>query len=90
MGSIIPPGRWLAVDGELNSDDFRVKVSQTPARFGGRYDLRKWFCEENELFRAGGRTYALTNQWGLGVLSQLDELIAMLPVGTVAYAKASE
>jgi hypothetical protein len=87
---VIPPGRWLSIEGELSSDDFRARLSKMPAKFGGRYDVRKYFCEENELFRAGGRTYALTNQWGLGILSQLDELIAMLPSGAVAYTKAGD
>lgn len=90
VGSVIPPGQWLSVDGEFSADEFRAKASMLQAKFGGRYDLRKYFCEEEQLFRVAGKTYALTNQWGLGRLSQLEELIAMLPPGMVTYAKTSE
>ena len=90
VGSVIPPGRWLSVDGELNSTDFRAKASALQAKHGGRYDLSRYYCEDDQLFRVAGRTYALTTQWGLGSLAQLDELIAMLPPGTVTYVKAIE
>jgi hypothetical protein len=90
VGSVISPRKWLSVEGEVGSDEFRAKASTLQAKLGGRYDLRKYFCEDEELFRVGGRTYSLSNQWGLVVLSQLDKLIAMLPPGTASYAKASE
>jgi hypothetical protein len=90
VGSVIPPGRWLCVPGELDSDEFRIAATSLQGKMGGRYDLRKYFCEGEELFRVGGKTYALTNQWGLGGLSRLDELIALLPKGGVVYAKATE
>jgi hypothetical protein len=58
VGSVIPPGRWLSVEAELRADEFRVKASALQAKLGGRYDLRKYFCEDDELFRVSGRTYA--------------------------------
>lgn len=90
VGSVIPPGKWLSVEGEVGADDFRSKASTLQGKFGGQYDLRRYFCGDNELFRSGGRTYTLTNQWGLGALWQLDELIAMLPPSAITYTKAAE
>jgi hypothetical protein len=90
VGSVIPPGRWFSVDGEVNADGFRAKASTMRGKNGAPYDLDRYFCDNDQLFRIAGRTYALTNQWGLGDLSQLDVLIAMLPPGTVTYAKTSE
>lgn len=90
VGSLFPPRKWLSVEGEVNSDEFRVKASTLQAKLGGRYDLARYFCEDDELFRVGGRTYSLTNQWGLGALSELDELIGMLPLGIVAYTKSND
>jgi hypothetical protein len=90
VASVLPPGRWLSVEGEVDAEGFRAKASTMQGKLGAQYNLRKYFCDDDELFRIAGRTYALTNQWGLGGLPQLDALIALLPSGSVSYAKAIE
>ncbi|MBK9169950.1 MAG: hypothetical protein IPM24_21155 [Bryobacterales bacterium] len=90
VASVIPPGRWISVEGETSAEEFQAKAASLETKFGGRYDLRRFFWEDDELIRAGGRTYALTNQWGLHGLSKIDELIALLPPGTLHYEKSAE
>jgi hypothetical protein len=92
IGSVLPPSRWVAISGELSTEDFQIQLSKLTAKNGGKYVVKKWFYEDGELFRANGKTYSLTNQWGLGVLPQLDELVALLPTGNpqITYEKEKE
>jgi hypothetical protein len=90
IGALISPTKWLSVDGELSAQDFREKASKLQAKLGGRYNLRRYFCDDGELFHAAGRTYALSNQWSVNSIAVVDEVIAKVPVGTVTYVKASE
>ncbi len=56
--------RLISVPGELPTAEFAsaLKRMQTPR--GRRYDARRYFCGDDELFRVRGRTYAFSNQWG--------------------------
>jgi hypothetical protein len=90
ISSVIPPRKWLSVDGELTAEEFRARASTLQTKLGGRYDLRHYFCEDDELFRINRRTYVLSNQWALDSLSQLDALIGLLPSGTITYRKAND
>jgi hypothetical protein len=67
---------WLAVDGSLNASEFGVQASQVTTS----YDPRRWFCEDDELVHADGKTYAFSNQWGgagwLKAMSLLKEKYA--------------
>jgi hypothetical protein len=31
---------------------------------GGNFSRRRWFCEDGELVKVNGKTYAFSNQWG--------------------------
>jgi hypothetical protein len=74
----------------VDAEEFREKAANLQAKLGGRYDLRRYFCEDGELFHASGRTYALSNQWSVNTISIVDQLIALMPSGTATYSKASE
>jgi hypothetical protein len=90
IASLVPESKWISVDGELTADKFRDEVSKLQAKLGGKYDLRRYFCEDGELFRIAGRTYALSNQWSLQTISLVDELIARLPAGSLSYFKTPD
>jgi hypothetical protein len=88
---LVPPNKWISVDGELSAEEFRAKASNLQAKLGGTYDLSRYFCADNEVFPIGGRTYALVkNQWGLNTIPVVEEVIAKLPPGTVSYVKTTE
>jgi len=85
------PNKWISVQGELTADEFRDKASMLQAKLGGKYDLRRYFCDDGELFHIAGRTYALSNQWTLDTaIAVVDQVIADLPPGSLSYAKTSE
>jgi hypothetical protein len=90
IASLIPPNKWISVEGEIDAEAFREQAADLQAKLGGRYDLRRYFCDDSELFHASGRTYALSNQWRVNTISVVDQLIALMPPGLARYAKASE
>jgi hypothetical protein len=88
VAALLPPRKWISVAGELTGERFQEAASKLKAKLGGKIELRRYFCADEELFRTEGRTYALSNQWGLSTISVVDELIAKLPTGCVSYTKA--
>ena len=85
---MVPPKRWISVVGDLTPEEFQEEASKLQAKLGGKYDLRRYFCDDGELFQIDGRTYALSNQWSVTTIPVVDEIIAQLPAGTVTYVKA--
>ena len=60
---------FAGFDGELDSSGFieRVKAEKSD-------QAAKWyFARDDELFRYGGKTYALTNQWGKNTVERALE-----------------
>lgn len=55
---------FAVADGELSAEEFSVHLPGDKSR--------RYFRRENELIRANGKTYALTNQWG----TQTEEAVA--------------
>lgn len=91
IGAMIPPNKLLVVDGNLTADEFRAQASTLRGKLGASYNLRKYFCDsDDQLFHANGRTYALSNQWGLPDLEFLNALIELLPAGSVRYTEEAE
>lgn len=53
-----------AVDGIVGYDDFVERATLSRADIGKRFDPIRWFCGDDQLVHFGGRTYALSSQWG--------------------------
>lgn len=71
--------------GELSSADF-ISAQRLSAANGGRsFEPRRFFCEEDELLRRDGKTYAFTNQWGDGCTEAIDLLIQAFPNYDISY-----
>jgi hypothetical protein len=59
------PGRvWCVVDGRVDSTEFERLASEMSSSAGTSFDRRRWFCGEDELIQANGKTYAFSNQRG--------------------------
>jgi len=54
----------MSVDGEVGQDDFMRLAHQTRNARGYAFDPIRWFCNDGDLVRVRGRTYAFSNQWG--------------------------
>jgi len=56
---------WASTDGELDESTFRVAMEEQRRRAGKQWDASRWFRAEGELIHCDGKTWALTNGWGL-------------------------
>jgi hypothetical protein len=52
-------------------------------------DPRRFFSDEDEIFHAGGQTYALSNQWGTSTEDAARNIIKLLPAGTIKFRPMS-
>lgn len=55
---------WYSVGGEVNAAAFKVSAAKKSSVTGPIFDPRRWFCDEEELCRVDGTTYAFSSQWG--------------------------
>lgn len=55
---------WYFVDGEVDAEEFVARAMAKSAAGGPRFDARRWFGQDGELFRIDGKTYAFSDQWG--------------------------
>ena len=79
IAAMVPPNKWISVEGQLTAEEFQERAATLQAKLGGSYNLRRYFCDDDQLFHVDGRTYALSNQWSINTISVVDELIAKLP-----------
>ena len=72
---------FVSFDGTLDSDQFATELMKQDK--GGTAPITKrYFCRKEDLIYEGGKTYALTNQWGLRTIKAVDSIIS-LPVNSV-------
>jgi hypothetical protein len=66
---------FRSADGQLASVEFVAAVSALRAAQGKPFDAIRYFCADDELIQHGGRTYALSSQWGGWTQDALDTLL---------------
>ena len=57
---------------------------------GAVYDARRYFLDDADLFHSDGKTWALSNQWSIDFIPDLDELISKYPEAKISYFVASQ
>jgi hypothetical protein len=70
---------FLVAEGNLDSAEFTETMKVVRAGQGRVFDERRWFYSDDELIHYSGRTYAVSNQWGLGTDATIATLIARFP-----------
>ncbi len=56
-------------------------------------DKRRYFCDDDELIHSSGRTYAVTNGWGVKAFQAIQNILAKYPdkgVRCEKHTKAKE
>jgi hypothetical protein len=79
------PRPWVQVDGEFDAAGFQDAVAAEQAKGGPRVDLIRCMCDDDELLRFGGRTYALTKMWGTNTIPSLEALRERFTDATFHY-----
>ncbi|MEI7460447.1 MAG: HNH endonuclease family protein, partial [Pirellula sp.] len=63
---------FCSLDGIVTSSQF---VAQQKAKVDSG-DKRRYFCDDDELIHSSGRTYAVTNGWGVRSLQAIQNILA--------------
>jgi hypothetical protein len=66
---------FCSVDGTVSSQEF---ISQKKAKVDSG-DKRRYFCDDGELIRSNGKTYALSNGWGNRTFQAIQRIIEKFP-----------
>ena len=86
----IPEGKWLVVDGRASTRESFVDLVRTKLGPDKFLDERRWFLNDDELFRDDTSTFALSNQWtGPDVLSIIDLIKERHPQLGIWYGPTS-
>ena len=65
-------------DGELSGEQVRERIMQDDP--GGKVPrTKRYYCDDDEVFHSGGRTYAVSNQWGTKTLEGASALARAFP-----------
>jgi hypothetical protein len=80
--------RWLKLPGSLSEAEFREKAAEVRTPAGLPYKLSRYYSKEDQLFRVGGNTYALSNQWSHARVEEAADRIAVgFPELKLSYEK---
>lgn len=70
---------FRSAPGHLDAKAFVAAVTAEQQRAGKTFDASRYFCADGEVLQVGGRTYALTNQWGGSTADSISALLAAFP-----------
>lgn len=85
----IPRGKWLVVSGNCETQaEFEAKLQVEPEAGTRTYRPSRWFSADDQLIRAEGKTWCLSNQWGDTTLPLLDEIAARFPQLGLRYERS--
>ncbi len=59
-----PANVWYSVEGTADCTRFAKLASEARAACGANFSSARWFCADDDLAHANGKTYAFSNQWG--------------------------
>ena len=79
---------WRVVEGDVDSDTFADSAASAASEGGPAFDPRRWFYGDDELIRAGGRTYAFSKMWGAKTESIVRQLLAKYSESDVELVKS--
>jgi hypothetical protein len=77
---------FVCFDGSLDEETFAEQLMTLDT--GGKLPkTKRYFCKQDELFLVDGKTYAMTNQWGIRTLEAVNLLSAKYPQLEIAIEK---
>lgn len=79
---------WWTVEGNVDSEQFASHADKDAQATGKGFDAGRWFCGNNELIHANGRTYALSSQWGKRWTEAMTLLAERFPDYEISFTPA--
>lgn len=72
--------RFRSADAIIRSGEEFIAWQNAQEAAGGKpFDASRYFCDDGELLHSGGKTWALSNQWGRWTFKFICELIKAFP-----------
>jgi hypothetical protein len=82
-------GLWATLSGVLEGDALRDAIAKL--RPGDSKAAKRYFTKPGEPFVIDGKTYDLSNQWGVGNFGRaLDAMLALFPRAGITYGEVEE
>jgi len=79
---VFPGGSWLIVAGDQDEDGvLNMERDEGSSKSKGE----RFFTKDDELFRSGGRTYAVAKMWGDQTLTVVDRIVRQYDMDDVSY-----
>jgi hypothetical protein len=88
LQQVLPSRKFLSVPGQVGGPDFRKIAGEMRTPSGAAYDLARFYTADGDIFVSDDKTWALSNQWSIDFLPQLDQLVAKYPDAKISYAAA--
>ena len=79
---VYPGGNWLIVSGHQDEESL---LSTERDSASSKSEASRFFTNDDELLRAGGKTYAVTKMWGQKTLEEIDRIIDQFNMHDVTY-----
>ncbi len=87
LGRSVPT--WLiTVEGAVEAAEFADRASQITTKFG-KYQLSRFFCDDEELLRLSGKTFAISNQWSISDIPAFQAIRESHPELELSFAKVA-
>lgn len=83
----IPSGKFKVFEGALDAEQIREQLWKED-KGGAVARVKRFFCSDGEPFQDGGKTYVLSNQWGLDALDAAKNLNTRFPELNIRYELA--
>lgn len=80
-----PKRVWFAVSGEANEEQFDQLARAKAEAEDSTFNPKRWFCEDDELLRTSGKTYAFSKQWGNRWLEAMERLKENFPTHNIEF-----
>lgn len=82
---------FFVVDGSSSDEAaFVSAATRAMASQGRQFDPRRWYTGDDERFERGGKTYAISNQWGGRAVEWLGQVLEAFPGYDVRVVPARE
>ena len=74
---------FISTSGTVASAAFCEQLARERRQSGRSFDPSRWFCDDDELLHVDSKTYAVSNQWGVGTEEVLVRLTTAFPQAQV-------
>ena len=79
---VYPGSNWLIVAGHQNEDGV---LNMKRDEMSSKSEAARFFTRDDELFRSGGKTWAVTKMWGEQTLTVVDRIVRQFDMRDVSY-----